>query len=43
VITLDEFQSPDGPRWIAMTMRVTAATMTAKIAGEACTIETALP
>jgi len=42
-IMLDEFESPDGPRWIAMTMRVTAATVRAKIAGEACTIETALP
>jgi hypothetical protein len=42
-ITLDEFQDPAGPRWIPITMRVTAATVTGKIAGEACTVETAVP
>lgn len=42
-ILLDQLQSPAGPRWIAMTMRATEATVTAKIAGEQCTYQTSLP
>ena len=35
-VSLDEFKTAAGPRWVAMTMRVTHATINAKIAGEAC-------
>lgn len=42
-VPLDDFQSGDGPRWVAMSMRVTHAKVTAKIAGETCTYEGDLP
>jgi len=38
-VSLDEFKSAEGPRWVAMTMRVSHATIHAKIAGEACHLD----
>jgi hypothetical protein len=35
-VPLEDFQSPTGPHWVPMTMRVTTVSVTAKIAGEAC-------
>jgi hypothetical protein len=42
-IPLENFQAGDGPRWVPMSMKVTHAKVTAKIAGETCTYETAVP
>lgn len=42
-IPLDDFRSSEGPRWIAMTMRVRHAKIAARIGAESCTIESALP
>lgn len=42
-VLLDEFKSAEGPRWVAMTMRVTHATINAKIAGEGCHSDVDLP
>ncbi len=42
-VPLDEFQQNGGPRWASMSMRVTHVVVTARIAGESCRYETALP
>ncbi len=42
-VPLEEFQSGDGPRWVPLSMRVTHAKVTAKIAGESCSYETDVP
>lgn len=42
-VALDDFQQNGGPRWASMSMRVTHAVVTAKVAGEACRYETAIP
>lgn len=42
-LPLDDFQSAQGPRWVALTMRVRHARITAKIDAEACTVDTAIP
>jgi hypothetical protein len=42
-VTLDEFQQNGGPRWASMSMRVTRATITARIGGETCRYDTPIP
>lgn len=42
-IPLDDFRSPQGPHWVALTMRVTHAKLEAHIGAEACTFESAVP
>ena len=42
-VPLDDFQNADGPRWVALTMRVKKAVIEARIGAEACRFEGPLP
>jgi len=42
-VPLDDFQSAEGPRWVALTMRVKTVKIQARIGAEACEYDGTLP
>lgn len=42
-IPLDDFKSPEGPAWVALTMRIGHAQIAARIGAESCTFDTPVP